>query len=104
MKKKEIKYNFWKYFIGIILVVILCSTVIYVRMPKRYCYNEQIIERVDATCGNTPTYDIDEYKVTCESGVALSEYKGLGYYQIWGCLGKDGVCLVEHTKKVCEIR
>jgi len=102
-KNKKNKTHYW--IIGLLLVLIVLSTIIFIKMPKRECSIKEEIIRVDLphwdgwTNGDYFFNDGDE--VTCETGVSIYEYShSLMNFN----MDKDFVCLIKTKTKECVLK
>ena len=95
------KNNCWKWGIAIILVVLICATIIYVKMPKRVCHTETKNEK--HIVGATKEFSMNS-KITCEDGVDIDTYHYSKKKVIWGWSWDKGkVCIIKTKIKTCQI-
>ena len=97
----EKKNRCWIWGIAIILVVLICATAIYIKMPKRVCHTETKTKGI--IVDETIEFSIDS-EIICEDGVDVSTYRYSGKKVIWGWSRDKGkVCIAKIRNKTCEI-
>ncbi len=90
---KKIKNNYWKWGICIILVVLICATVIYMKMPKRVCHTEIKTEKFVVNM-DIRSFSINS-EIICEGNVKINTYEYQKKKVIYGYSWEQGnTCLV----------
>lgn len=107
MKKQKSRCGI--YFILAVIIILICSGIVYYRMPKRYCEKIEQIEKIEvqAYCPELgyPFLKVEglelipnNVEVVCEDGA----YGTHGLIRTNSCEPKT--CLIKTVKEVCEIR
>lgn len=94
--------------LGIVLIVILiigCTSLIYYKMPKRYCHDEINMEKyVINKWDYSREYDYSS-EIVCENGVEVGYYKYSNKKVIYTYSHSDGkICLIKNIKEICVVK
>lgn len=104
---KQKKDNCKKWGITIILVILICTVIIYINMPKRRCHTqiEKHTDKIILKAWNILQFNHNK-KIVCEDGVKFKNYgKRLGIKIYPYARDNNKICLLTYTTKtkVCEI-
>jgi len=105
MKTENKKNKIYYWIIGLLLVLIVLSTIIFIKMPKRECSIKLEMIRVDLPHWDGWTngdyfFKIGD-KVVCETGVVIDKYsRSLTNFN----MVKNYVCLIKTETKECVLK